>query len=350
MNTPYANVSGRAAWAPVTVCLAILLALSVPASAIAQPQCGQGQGRGGDISACTGEILNEQDRTIELLDQMNQQMGAMGLVQPEQMQATDRQLEFIRNNHDRGRREKDDTTTDEFDAVVVKGTPSECTFRLLPRFAMGPPPRPVCSDEEIAANRCEEVCEFSQSEKDRNTQRGLRLEDSLADALEQNKRANDELDTGLNTLAMMSLQTFSTAEDACPFDNPHPNLAPFTPGYLVAINQIHNVNATLAAVGKDVCQQDAAGFNASTACIVFSVLEGTSRAIDGLVTTVDGNFTSAKVDATFECVRQLQTASGDQQAQLDDLERRLDEVKVLLEEVKVLLSTPQGQREGFPAK
>ena len=120
-------------------------------------------------------------------------------------------------------------------------------------------------------------------------------------------------------------------------------------------NQILVVQETITAIGKDICGQDAAGFNTLTACIVLSVLEGAQKALTQFVNTIDGNFTSATIDATFNCAKALKTDSDNQGDQLDALEVKVDavkddvaEVKALLDEVRSLLSTPEGRREGFP--
>ncbi len=334
-------------------CLAFLLALVPVGPAFAQ--CGLGQGKGADIKTCTDEILDEQERTIDLLDEMTQMMGAMGLLQADQMDAATRQLGFMRTGHNRGRKEKDDATDEEFDALVAKGAASECKLRLLPRFAMGPPPRPICTDDEIAANKCEEVCEFSANEKNRNAQRGLRLEEDLVEALEQTKIANDELANGMGSLAALSFQIVSAADDPCGFDSPHPLLEPFPPASIMFHNQINVVQETITAVAKGICRQDVVGSNAASACVIFDILGGAQKALTTFVNTINGSFTSAKVDTTFDCVKALKADSDDQGAQLDELERKVDavkddvaEVKALMDEVRSLLSTPQGRREGFP--
>lgn len=336
-------------------CAAFLLAWLPVAPALAG--CGQGQGKGADIRTCADEIMEEQEVTINLLDQMTHEMGAMGILQADQMDAANRQIGFLRNNHSRGREEKNNATDKEFDALVVIGEPSVCELRLLPRYAQGPPPRPICTDEEVAANKCEEVCEFSPGEKGRNDQRGLRLEDDLAEALEQTKIANDELSNGMKALAAKSFQVSSAGAGSCAFDSPHPNVDPFPPASIMFHNQILVVQETITKVGKGACRQDAAGFNASSACIALDILEGVQKGLTTFVTTINGNFTSAKVDATFDCVDALKADSEDQGAQLDELEGKIDavtndvaELKGLVDEVRSLLITPQGQREGFPAK
>lgn len=323
----------------------------------AHAQCGQGQGKGADIRTCTDEIMDEQQRTIDLLDQMTQQMGARGLLKADQMDAANRQLGFLRNNHARGRSEKGDATDEEFDSLVVIGEATDCEIRLLPRYAKGPPPRPVCTDDEIAANQCEEVCEFSPGEKARNAQRGLRLEEDLVEALEQTRIANDELADGMEELNALSAQALSADGDACSFDSPHPNLQPFPPGSIMFHNQIIVVQETITKVAKGACQQDAAGFNASSACIALDILEGVQKGLTTFVNTVNGNFTSATVDATFECVNGLKADSNEQGNQLNELETKVDslqkdvaEMKAVIDEVKALLNTPQGRREGFPAQ
>jgi hypothetical protein len=357
MNITHRNGIGHTARGPGVAFFILLLAISIPATAFAQ-QCGTGSGQGQNISACAGELLEEQGRTIDLLDQMTQQMGAMGILQVDQMNAANRQLGFMRASQQRGRNDKADTTDEEFDSLVARGTPEECEHRLLPRFAPGgPPPRPICTDEEIADNKCQEVCEFTEQQKNRNTQRGQRLEAGLVDALEQTKRANDELDEELHALSVMAFQTLSASSNACNFANPHPNLAPFSAGYLVTMNVLDNTQQMLTAIGKDICQHDVAGFNTSSACIPFSVLEGLSKGLHGLVGTVNGNYSAAKIDATFECVQRLQTSAGEQEAQLHQMESKVDhlttevnDLKLMLGEVKQLLNTPQGQRSDFPSR
>ncbi len=365
INHTNANrLAARARGAVGAACLALFLAVSASNPTLAQAQCGEGQGSGANISTCADEILNEQQTTINLLEEMTQEMGAMGLLQADEMDAATLQLGFIRKSHDRGRKEKEDTTDEEFGSIVEIGQASNCEFFLLPRFRMGPPPSPVCMNDEITANKCEEVCDFSDNEKNRNAKRGLRLEDDLADALEQTKMANEQLENAMDSLATRSVQILSADDDACAFDNPHPNLAPYPPGLILFHNQIDIVTQTIATIGKDACQQDAAGFNGSTACIVLSVLEGAQKALTSFVTTIDGNFTSAKVDATFDCVKDLKAASDDQGDQLGDIETKVDavegkvdavrdevaEVKALMDEVRSLLSTPQGLRPDFPTK
>ncbi len=351
------NIEDRAQGAFGSAYLVLLLVLTASYPAMAQAQCGQGQGKGTDINTCADELLDEQQTTLNLLDEMTQEMGAAGLLQADQMDAATRQLGFMRRSHSRGRKEKDDATAEEFETLVVKGEAGECEFRLLPRFAMGPPPRPICADDEIAENQCEEVCEFSESGKERNNQRGLRLEDDLADALEQTKIINDELRSGMGSLASPFFKALSADEDPCGFDSPHPNVDPFPPGLIMFSNQAVVVQDTITAVGKSSCQQDAAGFNASTACIILDVLNGVQKGINQFVNTINGNFTGAKVDATFECAKALKVDSDNQGDQLDILEGKVDDVKddiaevrVLLDEVMLLLSTPQGRREDFPAK
>ena len=72
---------------------------------------------------------------------------------------------------------------------------------------------------------------------------------------------------------------------------------------------------------------------------------------------MDDNYTSAKVDATFDCVNGLKAQSDGQAAQMDDLERKIDalgndvdEMKTMIDELRSLLLTPQGQRDGFTGK
>ena len=345
-------------------CVAFLLSWVPVAPALAQVpvaadlvQCGKGNGKGADIRTCADEIMDEQERTIDLLDEMTQTMGAMGLLQADEMDAATRQLGFMRNSHGRGRKEKDDGTDAEFDALMVKSEASVCEFQLLPRFHTGPPPRAMCTDAQIAENKCEEVCEFSPSEQNRNNQRGLRLEEDLAEALQQTIIANDELANGMNSLAALSFEILSADGDPCGFDSPHPNLQPFPPASIMFHNQILVAQETITKIGEGACKQDAAGFNVSTACIVLSVLEGVQKGLTEFVNTVNGNFTSAKVDATFDCVRAMKLDIEGQGDQLGELESKVDavtedvaEVKALMDEIRSLLSTPQGLRGDFPTK
>jgi len=340
-----------------TACLVLSLIAVVTYSDFAQAQCGQGQGKGTDINTCAGEILDEQERSLNLLQQMNQTMGSAGLLKADQQNATNRQIEFLRNNHSRGRNQKGDATDEEFDALVTKGKPSECDFVLLPRYHQGPPPRPVCDDTQIAANQCEQVCQFSQSQKEKNDNRGRRLEMDLADALEQTKIANDELETNVSTVAALSIQADAAATGSCVFDNPHPNLAPFPPASIIFHNEALVLQETITEIGKDTCQQDVLGNNGSAACIVFDILLGVQKGLTALVTSVDGNYTSAKTDAIFDCVNALKANSDSQGAQIAGLEVKIDnmqnditQLRTLLDDVRLLLSTPQGQRAGFPAK
>lgn len=337
-----AGVAFMLAWAPLS-----------PAHAA----CGTGQGKGADIRDCTDEIMAEQERTLDLLDEMTQQMSTAGIMKADQKDAATRQLGYLRNSHARGRGEKGNATDEEFDGLVAMGQPSQCEFRLLPRYAKGPPPRPICSDDELAANRCEQVCEFSPDEKARNDQRGLRLEDDLADALEQTRTANDELSDEMNTLSVMAAQSAAADEGSCSFVSPHPNVDPPTPNAVMFHNQLLVVQETITDIGKDACQQDAGGFNGSTACIILDILLGVQKGITAFVTTVDDNYTSAKVDATFDCVNGLKAQSDGQAAQMDDLERKIDalgndvdEMKTMIDELRSLLLTPQGQRDGFTGK
>ena len=337
-----AGVAFLLAWAPLSPALAA---------------CGQGQGKGADVRDCTDEIMAEQERTLDLLDEMTQQMSTVGIMKADQADAATRQLGYLRNSHARGRKEKGDATDQEFDTLVAVGQPSQCELRLLPRYAKGPPPRPICSDDELAANQCEQVCEFSPGEKARNDQRGLRLEDDLADALEQTRMANDELSDEMNTLSLMAAQFGTAADDSCSFVSPHPNVDPPTPNAVMFHSQLVVVQETITDIGKDACQQDAAGFNGSTACIVLDILLGVQKGITTFVTTVNDNYTSAKVDATFDCVSALKTESDGQGAQLDALEIKIDalgddvaDMKTMIDELRSLLLMPQGQRDGFPAK
>jgi len=354
MTTNHTNkiaVRARGAVGMARLALSFMLLASNPI--FAQSQCGQGQGKGADISMCADEILAEQERSLDLLEQMTQTMGNAGLLKAEQQNAVNRQLGFMRSSHGRGRTEKNDTTVEEFDSLITKGAASSCELRLLPRYSMGPPPRPICTDEQIAANKCEEVCEFSPGEQARNDERGLRLEEDLANALEQTKIANDEIASSTSSIAALSVQAAAAAP--CYFDNPHPNVAPVPPSSMMVHNQLLVAQETITEIGKDACQQDAAGFNAATACIVLDVLNGIQKGLTTFITTVDGNYTSAKVDATFDCVNALKSDSDDQGAQIDELENKIDDIqgdvaglKILLDEVRVMLITPQGQREEFP--
>lgn len=355
MPTHYNN-TGRLNKLYLYAYLTLAMTLSASYPALVMAQCGQGQGKGTDISACTDEILAEQERTLDLLDQMNQTMGTAGIVSAKQQNNTDRQIGFLRKGHDRGRKQKGDTTSEEFDSLVEIGKPSNCEFRLLPRYDQGPPPRTICSDDQISANQCEQVCEYNDKQKARNGNRGIRLEEDLADALEQNRIANDELASNMTAVATLSVQA-DTANGSCAFNNPHPNLAPVPTASLIFHTEILVLQETITDIGKNGCQQDVLGNNVSTACIALDVLLGVQKGITALVTTIDGNYTSAKVDAIFDCVDTLKANSDGQAVQMDAIESKLDavtndvaELKVLLNDVKTQLSTPQGQRDGFPAK
>jgi hypothetical protein len=324
----------------------VLILGTLPATADAA--CGNGNGAGADFKNCIDDIIEEQERSINLLEHMTEQMGASGLLTVQQASAASDQLGFIRSSHGRGRMEKDDATDDEFDDLMVKGTPSECEFRLLPRYAMGPPPRPVCDDTQIAANQCEEVCEFSENEKMRNAMRGVRLEDSLAQALQQTQMANDEMEEGMAQMAALAAVGVAQAEDSCGFVNPHPNFAPFPPASILAHNELEVVQETISAIAEDACQQDAAGFNTSTACIVITILEGAQKALTAFVNSIDGNYTSAKVDATFDCVSQLKSASNEQAEDIEQIQQDISTMQSSIDDIITLLNTPAGRRSEFP--
>lgn len=318
--------------------------------------CGKGNGKGADISACTDEILAEQERTLDLLDELTQNMGQAGILKAEEKNAATRQLGYLRNSHDRGRREKNDATDVEFEYLTMIGEASDCELRLKARFDPGPPhARAVCSEEEIGENKCDEVCQFTPAEQERNTKRGQRLEEDLAEVLENAKIANDELENEMQSGIALTASAMSASSATCVFDNPHPNVDPFPPASIMFHNQILVVQETITNVGKSACQQDAAGFNTSTACIALDVLEGIQKGLTTFVNTINGNFTSATVDATFTCVEELKADSAEQGEQLaemetkiEDLQAEVGQLKALVNDVKTLLATPQGRRDGFP--
>ena len=74
----------------LVACLALLLvsALANTPFAQAQPPCGQGDGSGANIRGCANAIMNEQNRSIELLDEMMQELGAMNAVTADELAAT----------------------------------------------------------------------------------------------------------------------------------------------------------------------------------------------------------------------------------------------------------------------
>jgi hypothetical protein len=103
-----------------------------------------------------------------------------------------------------------------------------------------------------------------------------------------------------------------------------------------------------------VCQQDAAGFNSSVACIVTETLAAIAEVVDDSLEYVSNNIDSDTMDATYACVQTVNTSVGENNDALDEIKlelsnvnQRLDSMQQQLDTANQNLLTPQGLRDGF---
>ena len=329
-------------------CLAFLLA-GVPVGA-AFAQCGQGNGSGADIRGCIDGILDEQTRTIDLLDQMTEELAAANVFSAQEMSATKKQLGFLRSRNSRGKSESAETTDDEFANFAIKsGTKSECTFELHPKFAQGGDR--TCTDQDLMEGKCREVCTFSNEEKGRNIKRAAQVEDDFAEVLEQTQMANDLLEDEMESMTARATALFLSEGDPCAIVDPHPVIgAPFPPVYTMVVQQVNQATVTIDSITHNFCNQTAGGFNTSVACAVSSAATGISNALISFVFTVNGNYQSATVSATLECAKSINGDIGQINGELQEISQDLDVIKLMLGKIDALLNTPQGLRKDFPTK
>ena len=253
--------------AGLAACLVLLLASALSTAAFAQPPpdrgCGEGEGSGADVRVCVDEIIDEQTRSIDLLDAMTQQFGAVGALSAQEMAVSKQQLEFLRSRKDRAKQDAEETDNDEFGNFAIKSAKkTQCEFELHPKFAQGGDR--TCTDQDLTENRCREVCEFSDEEKGRNKNRGRRTEEDLSQVVEQNSMANDLLEQEMGAMVALASLLASAEGNPCAIVIPHPLIGvPFPPGYTLAMTQLNNVTVTIDQITHNFCQQDyPPGFNA----------------------------------------------------------------------------------------
>jgi hypothetical protein len=110
----------------------------------------------------------------------------------------------------------------------------------------------------------------------------------------------------------------------------------------------------IAEVADKFCNQDTAGFNAAVACVVIDLAKTAGALTFEVLAFRDGNIDSDTMDATFECVQDINAAVDkgnndlkDIKQKVIDLDQKLNDVQAQLMEIMDTLRTPFGRREGF---
>lgn len=183
--------------------------------------------------------------------------------------------------------------------------------------------------------------------------------DTISDDLEAQLIESTEQYSELNTemTNMMAVNVFLRAAVASG-DNCDAVLlprAPFAVGLIAS--QLAVTLRGVAGQFSAVCEQDAAGFNSSTACLVTETIAAIAELVDDSLEYLSSESDSQTMDAIYACVQRVNTSVGESNSALDEIQTelvfvndRLDSMQQQLDQTNEFLRTPQGLRDGFNNK
>lgn len=191
----------------------------------------------------------------------------------------------------------------------------------------------ICDDEAVRGN--------PNNFDDSDGSRGADIEEILDNITDDYVELNRNLD---EDMAVFFAFTNQVGDDAC---NAVLNIRP-TKKQLDNSFMAAYIAENLAEQTDNICNLDAAGFNAAIACIVTDGIYIVAKGISDTIVSANEEVDSQTIDATLACVSELKASSGEQERQLNAMDAKMDRTLDLLDETIRLLNTPTGQRESFP--
>jgi hypothetical protein len=436
----------------------VMVLFSSASTSLAAPregeECGQVMSAAGEmetsIQGCMNEILNEQLKMIDGLEDVGEEMRALNLTLLNARgtskfqrsillnfmandQGSGNDLQLMRDQVQRAMQENvavEDADHDDAFALADQEKGKKCKFSDMPfvesldgdypgglkpfsgttfdpKFGDGKcnmfkaridNPGESNDDEvvhvnERSENMCERACAdresdsglagFSASPPKRKDERKNRTVFSLTDNLAAARRANEDMQTASARISALrfelSGEVYRASSNVYRFDAEAEDANTCEPrdvargldeaAEVVGLvkNGIAIVTASLELAketARPPANQDAAGFNAATAEMPFSVAVGISKIIEQSFGFVESGLkVSALIAARIQdfnqaqCLESVQTGVADLKEignETNDaiaaLETKVDDLKARMEEVVQLLNTPAGRRPGYPTK
>ncbi|TKB47165.1 hypothetical protein [Thalassotalea mangrovi] len=253
----------------------------------------------------------------------------------------------------------------------------------------------VCQPSERSQDLCQEVVGDGVGNDDgfciaqgRPNEREVCLEVCYTEEDEESEQLGEDLAEGLDDIitlqesANASLEEFSISQKqnliAAQIESEEISAfsaAACDPGGKVFERKIDNGYLWASLVAKIameniadsawvVCNQDVAGFNSSSACLVSVLIKLVFVGQYEMLANADGNRTGERIDFTQECVTELSSNIGELKSGQEEtdallkdvqdgvlkLEQQVIRLEELTQQVQSLLLTPQGQRPGYQGK
>jgi len=335
------------------------------------------------------------DKLNLLIDEMDNTEGinlsAMTFTNPRTGEANDlkEQMAKMNSQHRRAKDSIDESTNNDFEEVVAGGGKQKgqkCTWQEDPEVALNPAdflPRGLeqASDglgngkcdrftavdedtlknvqirERSQPNICVQVCE----DKDVPGHEGTKKKDKIrgrhterrSEGIDATIRSGDALDAALLELTKSNalVKAYGPAA-AFAITYPECKAAVDAPGavafgvkvvlvpVVVALKITTRVISGLAESGKVFCQQDVAGFNASSACIPAIVAKeiagGSVDVVEFLIDAVDltkEGFDLFAADTTLDCVSAIRTRQEEMYSLISGVDGKVDALKTQVGEM-----------------
>ena len=135
----------------------------------------------------------------------------------------------------------------------------------------------------------------------------------------------------------------------------------FTDADVIGTHTAANALSMSYDICDSACNQDSFGWNCSAVCVGLAIAKGVLECVSDGLEMSDDSVTSARIDASCECLEQLGTNLTATMNQLGDATKKIDELQNMVtllgtkidnrfDAVETLLNTPQGRRASFPIK
>jgi len=385
----------------ITVVLGIFAITSMPVWAVPQ-DCTKnlkGDAEEDPLKGCEEKLNNAQAGVLEklslLVDEMEKTEGvnlsAMAFTNPRTGEASDLKEHMAKMNRQHGR-SKDaisESTNDDFEEIAVNGGKQKgqkCSwqedpavrddpdsflpagYELIPGSKLGNGKcdnfkadnavgKEVTVRERTQPGVCIQVCEDKDvpgqaNSKKKDKIRG-RYTERRSEGIDSTTRSEDALDAALLDLTKSNAMVkaygpavaFAITYPECAADVDAPAAVAFGAKLVlvptvVALKITTRVSSGLAESGKVFCQQDVAGFNASSACIPAIVAKELAEGsvdvvefmIDAIDLTVDG-FELFNSDTTLGCVSAIRTRQEEMFGVISGIDGKVNDLKTQVGEM-----------------
>ena len=207
------------------------------------------------------------------------------------------------------------------------------------------------ADREVCVEMCDPESVDAEPDNFDEAGRGQEVEDELDDVTDEYMALNESLEEAVTLRNAMHI----LAADGDPCSTVFGDR--IAAGWMWASLGAKLLIEGITDIHDKFCNQDVGGFNGATACAIFEGIKAVAVSQYEVLDNIDGNQDSDTIDASFACLKSLNTSVGESNDALESIETKVNaldqQIRTLqgdVETVREMLQTPPGRRPGFPSK